>query len=435
MDENSHSAETPHSDHAAHTAPAEPHPIKKNLWQRWMAWSGSFLVLSILAHVVLLGGATVLVVQVVQSRKEKMKFTAPPPSSAGATEHKVKPSKKTAAAAPAVSKRIASTAANASIALPAMDMNTSTGPDVMASVMSGLGGAGLGGGAGGAGAGGMASMPLAGLTAFGFKGGGGGGLRGHFYDLKQTPDRKPTGITADGQYDANRNWTPSMTAHLKLLDDFFSQNWDEKLLQGYYQAKDSVVTYQVFIPGMSANKAPEAFGVEKEVKPSHWVVLYKGTVTAPKDGSFRFLGKPDDTLAVRFDGQNVLLANLQKMSSEPMFTDKTSQSRKDGDLWIGKWFQVERGKSYPIEILISELPGGYFTACLMIEERGMSYPARTFPPVAGKPAYPVFQTKKGIPIPKREQSSLTPPQGAPPNWRPTETAPEVAPDPVVFSGK
>jgi hypothetical protein len=434
MTEEGHPTEIPHSDHAAHTAPAEPHPIKKNLWQRWMAWSGSFLVISILAHVVLLGGATVLVVQVVQSRKEKMKFTAPPPSAAGATEHKVKPSKKTAAAAPAISKRIASTAANASIALPAMDMNTSTGPDVMASVMSGLGGAGLGSGAGGAGAGGMASMPLAGLTAFGFKGGGGGGLRGHFYDLKQTPDRKPTEIKADGQYDANRNWTPSMSAHLKLMDDFFSQNWDEKLLQGYYQAKDSVVTYQVFIPGMSANKAPEAFAVEKEVKPSHWIVLYKGTVTAPKDGSFRFLGKPDDTLAVRFDGQNVLLANLQKMASEPMFTDKATPSRKDGDLWIGKWFQVERGKSYPIEILISELPGGYFTACLMIEERGMFYPARTFPPLAGKPAYPVFQTKKGIPIPKRE-STMTPPPGAPPNWRPTETIPEVAPDPVVFTGK
>jgi hypothetical protein len=166
------------------------------------------------------------------------------------------------------------------------------------------------------------------------------------------------------------------------------------------------------------------------------VVLYKGTVTAPKDGSFRFLGKPDDTLAVRFNGQNVLLANLQRqMQSVPLFTDKTTPLREDGDLFIGKWFQVERGKTYPIEILISELPGGYFTACLMIEERGMSYPARTFAPVAGKPAYPVFQTKKGIPIPKREQSSLTPPQGAPPKWKPTETVPEVAPDPVVFTGK
>ena len=163
------------SDHAAHVAPAEPHSAKKNLWQRWMAWSGSFLVISILLHVILLGGATILVVQVVQGRKEKMKFTAPPPSASGSGEHKVKPSKKTAAAALAVSKRIASTAANASIALPAMDMNASTGPDVMASVMSGMGSAGLGGGAG---ASGMASMPLAGLTAFGFKGGEGVDSRG-----------------------------------------------------------------------------------------------------------------------------------------------------------------------------------------------------------------------------------------------------------------
>ena len=79
--------EPPHSDHAAHTAPAEHHPIKKNLWQRWMAWSGSFLIISILLHVLLLGGATILVVQVVQGRKEKLKFTAPPPSAAGPSEH------------------------------------------------------------------------------------------------------------------------------------------------------------------------------------------------------------------------------------------------------------------------------------------------------------------------------------------------------------
>jgi hypothetical protein len=435
MDENSHSAETPHSDHAAHTAPAELHPIKKNLWQRWMAWSGSFLVLSILAHVVLLGGATVLVVQVVQSRKEKMKFTAPPPSSTGATEHKVKPSKKSAAAAPAVSKRIASTAANASIALPAMDMNSSTGPDVMASVMSGLGGAGLGGGAGGAGAGGMASMPLAGLTAFGFKGSGGGGLKGHFYDLKQTADRKPTDIKADGLRNQNGNYTPGMLAHLKVMDDFFKANWDEKILQQFYQAKDTMVTYQVFIPMMSASKAPEAFSVEKEVKPAHWIVHYKGTVTAPKDGAYRFVGLADDTLAVRFDGQNAFLAAIQRMDSSALFSEKDMPLRAQLGVSVGKWFQVERGKSYPIEVLISEVPGGAFQACLMIEERQPEkpYPKRTFDPT--KLAYPVFQTKKGIPVPPYEKPNMTPPANALPNWKPRENAPEVAPDPVVFPGK
>jgi hypothetical protein len=434
MDENSHSAETPHSDHAAHTAPAEPHPIKKNLWQRWMAWSGSFLVLSILAHVVLLGGATVLVVQVVQSRKEKMKFTAPPPSSAGATEHKVKPSKKTAAAAPAVSKRIASTAANASIALPAMDMNTSTGPDVMASVMSGLGGAGLGGGAGGAGAGGMASMPLAGLTAFGFKGGGGGGLRGHFYDLKQTADRKPTGINDDPQ-------------HFQVFDDFFSKDWDESVLQKFYQAKDSMMTYQVFIPMMPADNAPKAFSVEKEVKPSHWIVHYKGNVVAPKDGTFRFLGWADDVLAVRFDGKNVLFDGScghtpSSIFKKKFFSDgntlpgsKPLPSSDPGTKGVGKWFVVERGKSYPIEVLISEIPGGSFGAWLLIEDRNPEkpYPKRTFDP--NHLAYPVFQTKKGVPVPSYEKPNMSPPANALPNWKPRENAPEVAPDPVVFPGK
>ena len=77
----------------------------------------------------------------------------------------MKPSKKTPATAPAISKRITSTAANASIAIPAMEMNA-TGPDVMASVMSGMGTSGLGAG----GPAGMAAMPLTGMTAFGFKG-------------------------------------------------------------------------------------------------------------------------------------------------------------------------------------------------------------------------------------------------------------------------
>ena len=432
-----HHPETPQSDHQAHRAPSEPHPMKKSVWQRWMAWSGSFLVLSILAHVVLLGGATILVVQVVQSRKEKMKFTAPPPSAAGAAEHKVKPSKKTAAAAPAVSKRITSTAANASIALPAMDMSSSTGPDVMASVMSGLGSAGLGSGAGGGA--GMASMPVAGLTAFGFKGGSGGGLKGHFYDLKQTPDRKPTEVKMDGLSDTsgNGNYTPGVQTHLKIMDEFFKGNWDEKILQRFYQAKDTMVTYQVFIPTMPATKAPEAFNVEKEVKPGHWIVHYKGTVTAPKDGSYRFLGIADDTIAVRFDGQNVLLANLQRMDSSSLFTDKTMPTKNDIGLYPGKWFQVERGKPYPIEVLISEVPGGAFQACLLIEERQpeKSYPKRTLQGMEGKLAYPVFQLKKGMPIPPYEKPDMTPPPNALPGWKPREKSPEVAPDPVIFPGK
>ena len=414
-----------------HPTPA-PRP---NIFRRWMAWSGSFLVLSILAHVLLLGGATVLVVQVVQGRKEKLKFTAPPPSTPS-VEHSVKPSKKTSAPLPSVSKRIMSTAAGAQVALPPMELDSSQGQDVMASVMSGLGGGGLGSGAGGA-AGGMAAMPVAGLTAFGFKGGGGGGLKGYFYDLKQTPDRKETEIKPDGLADPSGNYTPGVKAHLAVMDEFFKSGWDEKILQKFYRARDPVVAYQIFIPTIPATKAPEAFDVAREVKPSHWVVHYKGTVTAPKDGTYRFVGIADDTIAVRFDGQNVLLANLQKMDSTAMFTDKGMPTKNDLGLYPGKWFQVERGKTYPVEILISEVPGGAFQAVLLIEDRQPEkpYPQRTLSGMETKLAYPVFQTRKGIPVPPYEKPNMTPPPNALPGWKPRETAPEVAPDPVIFPGK
>jgi len=472
--------EPPHSDHAVHTAPAEPHPIKKNLWQRWMAWSGSFLIISILAHVILLGGATLLVVQVVQSRKDKMKFTAPPPSPAGMVEHKVKPSKK-AAAAPAISKRITSTAVNASIALPAMEMNA-TGPDVMASVMSGLGSAGLGSGAAG-GAAGMASMPLAGLTAFGFKGvTTQEGLVGHIYDLKQTADGKPTDIKNDGTLKdphlldkitdrwkkGDEYWAiwanqsklgrreyllnQSTLAHAAVLNELLSKNWDESVLKRYYQSKDPMTAFQFLIPVTSTAEALRAFGVQKEIKPGHFLVHYKGFVKGPKDGEFRFrvetYGRMD---LIRFNDENVY-----GTSGNPLLNMKNFQF-KNTDLpsakkWstkgysAGKWFRVEAGRRYPMEVLM-EADDSSFCACVMIEER---YPEKPYPkryleelyPQDGPLyRYPVFALMKGLPIPKYDKSAITrqtPPSDYPkervPSWRPTESIPETLPEPIVFPG-
>jgi len=489
MTEEDHS-ETPHSDHAAHTAPAEPHPIKKNLWQRWMAWSGSFLVLSILAHVVLLGGATVLVVQVVQSRKEKMKFTAPPPSAAGMTEHKVKPSKKTAAAAPAVSKRIASTAANASIALPAMDMNSSTGPDVMASVMSGLGGAGLGGGAGGAGAGGMASMPLAGLTAFGFKGKGmSGGLVGRLYDLKQTKDRHETGIKDDGtwknphQLDGMDFWqraaytkkvmsdpsqhhllSPSILNEVKVINTFLGGSWDEKVLLDYYRSEDPMVAYQWSIPMSTAKDAVKAFGVEKEVKPTHIIIHYKGFVTAPRDMTVRFLAMlRGGVMAVRFDNNNVFFITYGKSelldTKGFQFKNEYPNYKSKAGYTSGKWFKVHAGQKYPVEIFISMGEAG-FGCGLMMEEMNPQKPfepsewqwrtkqgrqyqtAETLRDAREYVRFPLFALRKGVPaVPFTMPGTNAPTFSNDPErmriWKeggPSIQDPDVASEPLVFPG-
>ena len=93
-----------------------------------------------------------------------------------------------------------------------------------------------------------------------------------------------------------------------------------------------------------------------------------------------------------------------------------------------------------MEVAIAEMPGGYFTAQLYIEEKSPAqpYPHRTFPGAEKYLAYPIFQLKKGLPPPERK-AELTMPANLKPEqqikWRPTENMQELAPDPVIFAGK
>jgi hypothetical protein len=41
-------------------------------------------------------------------------------------------------------------------------------------------------------------------------------------------------------------------------------------------------------PDMMAGVAPKAFGVEKTVEPNHWLIHYKGRVSPPENGRYRF---------------------------------------------------------------------------------------------------------------------------------------------------
>ena len=410
------------------------HTIKKSLWQRWMEWSGSFFVISILLHVLLLGGATMLVVQVVQNRKEKMKFTAPPPSANASVEHKVKPSKKTAAAAPAISKRITSTAVNVSVALPSMDLNT-TGPDVMSSVMSGMGASGLGAGGSG-GAAGMASMPLAGLTAFGFRGATNGGLVGHFYDLSRNSDKTPV-----SQF--------SISTYIQPITEFFLKNWDDAVFKRYYCAHDSMLAVQIYMSCSGSSGAAKAFNVENEVTKPFWVIHYKGTVVAPFDGEFRFWGSTDDFMVIRFDGAPVFVAPLGLLRQMPKEVlpyilpkpapasrvpiDQKADKINSGILFFysGSWIRVQKGKPYPIDILIGDT-GGLYQQIVMIQEKTPSTPYPTKP---GNPSFtllPLLQFRKGVPVPTYDPDVLKKLKGHEAEYG---RNPEFAPFSVVFPAK
>ena len=169
-------------------------PVRKTLFQRLLERRWATLVISLLINAIIILIASLLVVHVVQGRK-KLSFTAPPPSEAAKeVEHQVQLSKKSKSeGAPNVTKLITSTAANVKIALPPVDISSES-PDVMSSVMSGIGGMGLGAGAGFGGAGGGGG-PSGGMTAFGFKNASAGTLVGTFYDLKQNSNGRPLTAT------------------------------------------------------------------------------------------------------------------------------------------------------------------------------------------------------------------------------------------------
>lgn len=378
-----------------------------------------------------------VVVQVVQNRKEKMKFTAPPPSANASVEHKVKPSKKTAAAAPAISKRITSTAVNASVALPSMDLS-STGPDVMASVMSGMGASGLGSGAVG-GAAGMASMPLSGLTAFGFKGATNGGLVGHFYDLTRNPDKTPTAAVKESM---------GSPAYYQALSEFFSKNWDEAVLKRYYCAHDTMLAVQIYMSCSGSSGAAKAFNVENEVKNPLWIIHYKGTVVAPFDGEFRFWASADDYMAIRFDGAPVFsspgirqylpkegLPFVVPKPNPPARTqlDQNAEKLKISNgmfLGPGSWIRVQQGKSYPIDIVIGDT-GGLYQQILLVQEKT---PSKPYPTRASDPsmtALPLVQFRKGIPLPTYDPDAVKKAKFADDYTR----NPEFAPFSIIFPAK
>ena len=412
-----------------HVAPSEPHPLKRNLWQRWMAWSGSFFVLSLLVHVLLIGGATLLVVQVVAGRKEKLKFTAPPPSAAGpkTVEHKVKLSKATASA-PSVSKRITSTAASATIALPAMEMSSSSGPDVMASVMSGLGTGSLGvGAAAGGGPAGGASMPAGGLTAFGYKGSGGGpGLKVNLYDLKKKPNGSPTEI---GEFFKKMEARAEARADLQLTEEvigFMEAQWDPKLLEKkYYKAKDTITAYQLRIQtnnGISQAEVLKAFGADSDVKPGYFIVHYTGRVSATNSTTYEILNA-QGIYAIRFDDKNSYCAappetvkNLFPNGRQPIKTTV--------------------GRTYNIDILLVFGANRYgYNLNLLFKDynRKEPYPPNPFRERGGEVLYPLVQFKSGLPLPKYIPPDWSgKPPNAPANWCPVLLDGQKVEEAIVF---
>lgn len=207
-------------------------------------------------------------------------------------------------------------------------------------------------------------------------------LVGTFYDLKKPLPGSNL-----------RPASPSDT--VAIIQRFVKKGWDAQVLEKYYSPQVRLYAPYFYLPRCKASYAPVAFQCQdKDVKPSCWVAIYRGIVKAPKTARYRFVGMGDDVLMVRFNNKTVLehgwsipTRGDMTLGTKREYWKEITTARKNpcalfrfeeiphwnrnvGGMASGKVFDVKEGKEYPIEILISEIPGNEFGYALLIEELG-----------------------------------------------------------------
>ena len=219
-------------------------------------------------------------------------------------------------------------------------------------------------------------------TAFGSYTGTSIQLTGYFYDLKQTSDKKPTGMS-EAQY-------------LALLAKYVGQAWDDSLLEPYYKSKSPLYTDFYAISTRPSEEAPKAFGLEKEVQPGLWVVHYHAKVEISQSGEYRLAGFGDNVLMVKIRGETVLDGGWDSLSRKanlhstlPFAFPSYVKAAFPGhipNLKIGPTFHLDSFEPVDMDVLIGDC-GGVCSFFLLIRKIGNTY--ENMPD--GTPKLPFFQ--------------------------------------------
>ncbi|MGC4013673.1 MAG: hypothetical protein QM755_04025 [Luteolibacter sp.] len=389
----------------------------------WKKLGGGSLSISLIVHAILLSIGVIWIFQVIPASKEEVDFMPKGGGGGSPGVKEISNKKQRASITMPNAPRMAAKGATSSFTLPEPEQASSMssiGALSNGGLSGGLGGSGSGGGKGdgnGRGFGNGMGPGLGGgggtMSPFGMIDPNANALTGTLYDTKQTAKRETNEFTEP--------------EFLKVVNDFVKRGWNERDFEKFYQAPRKLYQTRLYIPKMDAGNAPKAFNCEQEVKPSRWVVLYRGTVTPPKSGRYRFVGCADDMLAVRFENKTVLDAGfysaqlgravwggpsqvlagkvenrelekeLRRGFKLPVtfydYPSSAGYTHMMGGCMVGAEFDARQGSSYPIEILISEIPGGVFGAALMIEEMGATYSKAP----SGAPILPLFRLDGSVP--------------------------------------
>ena len=360
---------------------------RRTLWQRL---GGEGLALSVLVHIVLVLIAIVWVVSTVTDgagKKDPNAFATGAGGGAGgpkAKEFKTKLQPKNIKSLAKTNTRITSKNTNSAMAISSLP--SMSNPLLSAGAIGGGASKGFGGGSGGGigagkgtGVGGGRNF----VSMFGAKGTSreNFGIVGTFYDFKQTRAGKPTAaMGGKPEVFGDPSNAAAVGAYNREVREFLvEKNFGVGTLTDKFKAPDVLYAQQIFIPPVSAAEAPKAYGVEKQVKPSRWVVHYRGAVRVPRSGQFRFVGSGDDWMVVRFNGRVALDSGFQQHVVGEGNIYRHFNGQKCGEthpsalgkpLRCGPWIEATAGQEVPLDIVLGETPGGNFYAFLLIEPRG-----------------------------------------------------------------
>jgi hypothetical protein len=208
---------------------------------------------------------------------------------------------------------------------------------------------------------------------------GSGGLLGEFWDIKLDKDGKPikhAGPIGDYGYSA-----AAMVEYLDAIESVIRMNGNtSRALQKYFKAETTLVSSTFVHPYMPASEAPKAFGVEKEVKPVHWLAVYSGKASAPFTDEFRFVGGCDNVIVVLVNGKLVFDGSRRYTQSAPPEKYYTKwkpstppiKGAPTGDIrtfnspaiW-GDWVRLRKGEKFDITIILGESGGVYANGLLV----------------------------------------------------------------------
>lgn len=279
--------------------------------------------------------------------------------------------------------QIVVSAADTALSVPNVSLDIDSSGE-FSSMGGDLGGDGLGPGVGGGGKG------------MGTRKSSGSQFCGRFWDLKKTESGAPSPMS---EVTANQ-------AVLALLSRFYNGKWSDQIFSKFFESKLKLYTSCFFMPQAKDQEAANAYdpGRKMGLKPSRWVAVYRAQVQAPKTGTFRFVGAADSVMGVRFNGQNVLECGFHLLST-PTWNGATEDADTKGKTYVkykscepwnemfggfvaGEPFRVQGGNWYNMEVLVSEIGGGDFGFCLLIDDMEESQK----PKKDGAPLYHLFRT-------------------------------------------